>query len=183
MSRSFPTRLVDSADRVVLLAPCLLLLICSACATPFPIEDLEEGMTYETVRENFGEPELIKNEPRGAESSWWFYEHEEKGLEEWVNTLIPLSYISIPLNVAVGDSWDDGYVRRGSVVLDFEEERLVGWEVLFSGRAGSAPPTDHDSGWMHRQMNNFLNRQQGQIEDAKHHAKGHTHHHGDDDGC
>ena len=51
MVRSFLTRLANSVTRTVLLIPCLL--ICLACATPFPIEDLEEGMTDETVRESF----------------------------------------------------------------------------------------------------------------------------------
>ena len=65
--RSFPTRLVDSAAEVLLI-PCLLLLL--ACATPFPIESLEEGMTTQTVRESFGEPEYIveggfRRSPRG----------------------------------------------------------------------------------------------------------------------
>ena len=41
--RSFLTRIVDSAVRAVLLIPCLLL--CVSCATPFPIESLEKGMT------------------------------------------------------------------------------------------------------------------------------------------
>ncbi len=55
--RSSLTRLVDSITRVVLLAPCLL--ICLACATPFPFEKLEKGMTTEAVRQEFGEPEAI----------------------------------------------------------------------------------------------------------------------------
>ena len=54
MVRSFLTRLVDSVTRVVLLAPCLL--ICLACATPFPLENLEKGMTMEQATEAFGEP-------------------------------------------------------------------------------------------------------------------------------
>ena len=74
MARSFLTRLIDSAARAVLLIPCLL--ICVACATPFPLESLEEGMTTGTVRENFGEPEAI-SWPGRAESSWR-YVHEEQ---------------------------------------------------------------------------------------------------------
>jgi hypothetical protein len=42
---------------VVLLV--LSLVICLACATPFPVDSLEEGMTTETVRAEFGEPEEI----------------------------------------------------------------------------------------------------------------------------
>lgn len=40
--------------RSFLLVPCLL--ICLACATPFPFDDLKNGMTAEAVRERFGEP-------------------------------------------------------------------------------------------------------------------------------
>ncbi len=54
MVRSFLTCLVGSVTRVVLLAPCLL--ICLACATPFPLENLEKGMTMEQATEAFGGP-------------------------------------------------------------------------------------------------------------------------------
>ena len=82
--RSFLTRFPNSRIGVVLLVPCLL--VCLACATPFPIESLEQGMTYETVREKFGEPEAIRIaiscsrspcKPEGVESSWT-YVHEEQ---------------------------------------------------------------------------------------------------------
>ena len=59
MMRSFLTRLVTSVHRRLLLAPSLL--ICLACATPFPFENLEEGIPAETAREEFGEPEAIEN--------------------------------------------------------------------------------------------------------------------------
>ena len=99
MVRSFPTRLVDSAARVLLL-PCLLLFL--ACATPFPIESLEEGMRTETVRESFGEPEAIKTEPGGVESSWT-YPHEE---QNWFLTFHPFTPLfMIPFTLAVGDGW------------------------------------------------------------------------------
>ena len=49
MMRSFLIRLANSVTRAALLVPCLL--VCLACATPFPIDSLEEGMTHETVRE------------------------------------------------------------------------------------------------------------------------------------
>ena len=55
--RSFLTRLVGSAPRSLLLPPSLA--ICLACATPFPIENLKEGMAAETVLENFGLPEAV----------------------------------------------------------------------------------------------------------------------------
>ena len=57
--------------RSFLLAPCLL--VCLACATPFPVENLEKGMTAEAVRENFGASEAMGTEfpwPGRAESSW-----------------------------------------------------------------------------------------------------------------
>ena len=47
MTRISLTRLVDSATRAVLLIPCLL--ICLACATPFPFEKLEEGISCRRV--------------------------------------------------------------------------------------------------------------------------------------
>jgi hypothetical protein len=40
--------------RSFLLASCLL--VCLACATAFPIESLEKGMTMELATEAFGEP-------------------------------------------------------------------------------------------------------------------------------
>ena len=54
MVRPFPTQLVDSVTRAVLLAPCLL--ICSACVTPFPLDNLEVNMTMAQATEAFGEP-------------------------------------------------------------------------------------------------------------------------------
>ena len=55
--RSFLPRLVSSVTRVVLVAPCLLLLIlvCSACVT-FPLDKLQVGMTMTQATEAFGEP-------------------------------------------------------------------------------------------------------------------------------
>ncbi len=58
MVRSFLTRLANSVTRTVLLIPCLL--ICLACATPFPLENLEKGMTMERATEAFGEPSSTK---------------------------------------------------------------------------------------------------------------------------
>ena len=169
--------------RSFLLAPCLL--ICLACATPFPTENLEEGMTMETVRKEFGAPEAIETGPDGTESSWT-YVHEEKGLQEWVNTLVPLTYFSIPLNVAFGDSWDYGYVLRGSVVLDFEEEKLARWIVLTGPRRPESLSDDDlaFSNWMDHQMQDFLHHQQDHRKDIRHHEKkGHEHHHVDHDDC
>ena len=53
--------------RSFLLLPCLL--ICLACATPFPIESLEEGMTAEAVRAEFGEPESTAEWPNAIDES------------------------------------------------------------------------------------------------------------------
>ena len=145
MLRSFPTCLPNFLTGVVLLVPCLL--ICLACVTPFPIEALEEGMTTEAVRENFGEPEAVETKTGDAESSWT-YLHE--GMDP-----VPLLVGPMPLRVAVasitwgvllswlfalmdvvsddlttGLSWNFAYVSRAPVVLEFEEEKLVRWAVL-----------------------------------------------------
>lgn len=98
MSRSFPTRLVGSVTRVALLAPCLLLLICSACATPFPYEKLKVGMTVADARQKIGVPAAIKNGSEGARSIWCYHEA------------------------------DFGYIRSGNVLLHFEENKLVRWQ-------------------------------------------------------
>ena len=63
-----------------LLLPCLLISL--ACATPFPIENLAEGMTMETVREKFGKPRAAEATP-GGEVSCWTYWHEE---QKWITT-------------------------------------------------------------------------------------------------
>ena len=54
MTRIFLTRLGNPFTRTVLLvsAP----WVCLACATPFPIESIEEGMTMMEATEAFGEP-------------------------------------------------------------------------------------------------------------------------------
>ena len=96
MLRSFLTRLPNSLIGVVLLVPCLLIGL--ACATTFPIESLEKGMTAETVRENFGAPEAIET-TRVSCATWppaintcivvdssWKYPHEE---QHWPMLLFP----------------------------------------------------------------------------------------------
>ena len=199
MVRSFLTHLVDSAARVVLLALCLL--ICLACATPFPTESLKEGMTAETVRENFGTPEAIETKPGGVESSWT-YLHEE--LEP-----LPLTVGPMPLRVAVssiwgvpllwffafldlisdeltGENWNHSYVSRAPVVLQFEGEKLVRWEVLpdirdsFDTGSGYSEYASQQSlfGWMKQQQQQRDWDYQQRIKDLKHHKKGHKHHHG-----
>ena len=126
MMRSFLTRLVNSVTRVVLPVPCLL--ICLACATPFPFEKLDKGMTTEAAREKFGAPERIT--ARQGKRVRWCYEHEEKPWNYWVATFFPLTYIAIPLHIAlVGGRWDDLFVEKKPVVLDFEGEKLVRLDV------------------------------------------------------
>ncbi len=158
--RSFPTRLTGSLARVALLPPCLLL--CLACATPFPLDALEEGMTTETARGKFGVPEAIEAAPDGAESSWT-YLHDE--LEP-----LPLTFGPMPLRVAVasiwgvplswffaftdlisdelsGHNWNEVYVSRSPVVLRFEEEELVSWEVLPDIRQTFRPQASGSMGY------------------------------------
>lgn len=136
-------RLVDSFTSLVLLAPSLL--ICLACATPFPIENLEEGMTAETVRENFGEPEAIDTvwDPTtwtyDAESSWT-YVHEEQNpweLSVVVSLLFPPQIVATVIGIVgtlvtgrLGFQWDWAYIERKPVVLHFEQEKLARWKVI-----------------------------------------------------
>jgi hypothetical protein len=72
MMRPFLTRLANSLIGIVLLILCLL--ICLACATPFPVETLEEGMTPLAVQQAVGEPRFIA--PNGV----WIYTHEEQNV-------------------------------------------------------------------------------------------------------
>ncbi len=170
--------------RSFLLVPCLL--ICLACATPFPIESLEEGMTAETVRENFGEPEAIPTtEPEGMDSSWSSV-HEERN---WVNTvvfssvLLPPCILLTPM-IAFGEghpcfSWN---VERKPVVLQFAEGKLASWEVLpdprgsfWDQQSNYSQDGQSLSEWMDQNQRDFLRQQR----DTAHHAKGHKHHHDD----
>jgi hypothetical protein len=120
---------LNSATRTVLLVPCLL--VCLACATPFPFERLEEGMTTEAVRERFGAPEAMgltfgvyPNPPE----SYWTYVHEER---DWTAILFPPLVFGIPINAALPDaSWDRNYIKKNSIVLHFEKEKLVHWQVI-----------------------------------------------------
>jgi hypothetical protein len=76
MIRRFRIRIANSRSGVVLLIPCLL--ICLSCATPFPAEALEEGMTPLAIRQAVGEPRFIA--PNGV----WIYTHEEQNPGEGV---------------------------------------------------------------------------------------------------
>ena len=68
MMRSFLPRFPHSLIGAVLLIPCLL--ICPACATPFPIENLERGMTAETVLEKLARLEVIEPVPIYSSGTW-----------------------------------------------------------------------------------------------------------------
>ena len=156
MLRSFLTRLVDPAARAVLLVPCLL--ICLACATPFPFENLEEGMTAETVSERFGAPRAMETMPGGLDSYWTYANRE---LE--VGAVI-LGWPWAPLFVAVSwlsnFEWDDPYMGTSDVVLRFEGEKLVRWEVLEPVPVVSSGSTWH---WQH---------QWEWSKDTRHHQRG-----------
>ena len=133
--------------RSFLLAPCLL--ICLACATPFPLDNLEEGMTYETVRENFGEPVVTDAvwDPtifwRGTwayhtESSLTYVDEEQNWKSSVLFSLLLPHQIAFSVIGAVGSlvtgkldfRWDWAYVERKPVVLYFEHEQLVRWKVI-----------------------------------------------------
>ncbi len=161
--RSFLTRFPNSLIGVVLLIPCLL--ICLSCATPFPVENLEEGMTPEAVLERFGEPRTMEANPVGSDSYWTYANRE---LE--VGAVI-LGWPWAPLFVAVSwlpnFEWDDPYMSSSEVMLRFEGEKLARWDVSHpavgtpSGHNPAAITTDpfHQGDWGHHEL-------------------GHSHHHG-----
>ncbi len=164
--------------RSFFLRPCLLICLACATPTPFPIENLEEGMTTETVREKFGEPEAIETEPEGAEPSWT-YVHEEQA---WRHTVMSYS-IGIP-HCIISTAWMpfvEGHpcyswnVERKPVVLQFTEGKLTSWEVLPDPRRSWEDQLGSYSGY---DWNRFNRYQWGRSKDAAHHAKGHKHHHG-----
>ncbi len=157
--------------RSFLLAPCLL--ICLACATPFPLDSLEKGMTYETVRENFGEPESIETEPPFGVATFWTYAHEETF---WQAFLFPQFLLSIPICAAIPDvQWDCGYVSSRPLLLHFEEEKLARWEVIRPVYVDDFTTDYPDYGHM------FSERDDSPVKDAIHHARGHKEHHVDHD--
>lgn len=147
-----------------MLRPFLLsawLLVCVACATPFPIErlDLEQPMMAETVRERFGAPESIETLRGGVDSSWTYLNQAQI----WPTTLFPPYLLSIPILAAwPGARWDRLYVEEWPLVLAFENEKLVSWfdnrtpqetsrtpgsqtfhEQMRDGRRPSVPPPSH----------------------------------------
>ncbi len=173
MMRSFPTRIANSLTRVVLLVPWLL--ICLACATPFPVENLEKGMTTETVRENFGAPEYIGTK-RGSVVTRWYYVDEEQA---WFLTImsstafLPHCLLLTAATMPFGaEHWCADFiptVEEGEVVLHFEDERLARWEVI-------EPVPVVSSGYTYQDP--FPSTTLFPTRDIKHHKKGHKHHHG-----
>lgn len=179
--RSFPTRLANSVTRTVFLVPCLLVCLACVTPTPFPIENLEKGMTPEAVRVEFGEPELIETVPGGEKWSLWTYENEQ---QNWFNTaifstvLLPHCIILTAATMPFGaEHWCAGivsYVEEGSVILLFEKEKLAGWTVR---DPPVVPYHDLDlAGIMQQQRDQQWFRDQ-QWRDYEHHKKGHDHHH------
>jgi len=128
---TFMTPLVRRIARAAFLIPCLL--ICLACATPFPIENLEMGMTTREVRESVGEPRFNHRDQT------WIYTHEE-WRSRWFLPPSPFFFaglISIPVNaVWPNTSWDAQYVVEKEAFLHFEEGLLIGWQVDGLGRQG-----------------------------------------------
>jgi len=124
--RPFSSRLGGPAAQTLL--PVLCVAIQLACATSFPVENLEEGMTAKTVLENFGEPKAIEtNSLASARSSWPYVDQEQ----HWQMFIFPQFLLSIPICALLPDvPWDYLYVLEGSVVLDFEAKKLVSWEVI-----------------------------------------------------
>jgi hypothetical protein len=157
--------------RSFLLAPCLL--ICLACATPFPIESLEEGMTVETVREKFGEPVAIGVDPPFDASAGTFWAYMDQKL---VISAVIIGWPWAPLFVAVSwlpnFEWNDPYMSTSDVVLHFEQEKLARWEVIEPPPVVSSGISEHDWDWMNQQQWN-------RSKDERHHKKGHKHHHHD----
>jgi hypothetical protein len=133
MVQSILTRFETSLIGVVLLVHCLLASL--ACVTPFPIENLEEGMAKETVREKFGAPEAMGMRYGALDAmgvhpkpeSYWTYVDEKT---DWGAFIFPPFLLSIPvLAVWPERSWNQFYLIKNPVVLDFEAGKLVQWRV------------------------------------------------------
>ena len=195
--QSFPTRLVGSVARVALVTPCLLIGL--ACATPFPIENLEPGMTAESLRENFGEPRSVGMWPVESEpgdlllsfdttTTSWTYVHE---MQDWFSTFITstvflphcalLTAVTMPFGVD-HDHWCSiggkgiPTVAEGTVVLYFEEENLVRWAVIEPDWLARYFSGNGSSGYTYRDP--FPSTMPFPTKDSTHHDRGHKHHHG-----
>ena len=181
------TRLLKSVTRVVLVAPCLLLLIlvCSACVT-FPLNKLEVGMTMTQATEAFGEPsstsigelreavELLRSKIRASVGGSETLGPVERKLEQSsTRTLGSLEAFVAELDEASSEqgfrsTWiysTADFFGNMEVELLFAGNKLVSWETrrLPSPTTNSAPivfdaPTHSKK-------------------DTRHHQKGHKHHH------
>lgn len=188
MLRIFLTRLANSVIRAGLLIPCLLIGLACATPTQFPIENLEKGMTPEAVREKFGAP--IETDLEGVESTWTYLHEERDRLSTVMSYSVFLPHC-ILLTAATmpfigAESWCDvliDTIEEKPVVLHFEEEKLVRWEVIEPVpvvSSGYAPNSAlHE---MMRKQDQWF-RDQQRMADYLHHKKGHTHHHVDHDDC
>ena len=193
MMRSYLTRLVNSVTQVAPVTPCLLIGL--ACATPFPVENLEEGMTAEVVRESFGEPAAIMK--IGLVGANWGYVDEKQNWNETVasSTLfLPVCALVTAVTMPFGwEHWCSALlptVEEGKVVLQFEWEKLARWEVFAPPPRVYQPPEEESE--QMRAMHQWLKQRTKDVEhhkkghehhhdtDATHHAKGHQHHHASD---
>ena len=110
---------------------CLAICLACAVATPFPFENLKEGMTDETVRERFGEPEAIEIKLGSAESIWT-YVHEE---QHWPMTALFSTVFLLPcalgalLFLPLAGEVMCTPIDEKRVLLHFEAEKLARWEV------------------------------------------------------
>ena len=169
MPRSFPTRFPNSLTRTVLLAPCLL--VCLACATPLPLDDLEKGMTTEAVRAEFGEPAWTVE---STHPIWnYFDEKQNWGGTVYCVLIAPMCAVLSPISLL-----DEGRtlfhvfgVGQRPVALYFEANKLDRWAVG-SFPTGKGQPISSGAEALHRWMQNSAT-------DYQHHAQGHKHHHDD----
>jgi hypothetical protein len=117
----FLTFLANSVTRATPLILCLL--VCISCATPFPVENLEFGMTAKEVRESVGEPRFIHRDQT------WIYTHEEWSWDEFY-VVKKEAFLHFDRGLLTG--WQvDGLGPQGV------EESIVAIKVKIGGLAGS----------------------------------------------
>jgi len=121
-----------------------VLLLGLACATPFPIQNLEKGMTVGEIRAEFGEPRVTEEGPSQGSYSWTYVHqaYDPIPLTEgpmavrtaaasifgvaftWGFALFDLLFHDLDM------AWNLTFVSLEPVVLEFEDEKLVAWELL-----------------------------------------------------
>ncbi len=203
MVRSFPTRFPNSLTRTVLLVPCLL--ICLACVTPFPLENLEKGMTMERATEAFGEPSSTNTEELSEavrllqKENGRIYERLESAvdlsetrgpvarkLEQLsTRTLRSLERFVAELDEASGEqgvrsTWvypheEFSWMPQVGVVKK-EVELLFDGNKLVSWETRRLPSVPTTGTYIYRDP--FPSTMTFPSKDHRHHKKGHTHHHG-----